>query len=126
MSNLRSKGRFYLKEEHNIHTENFTTSKYYPEEQSFINGPDWWLRIPLKKLYDRDSDYILLCEKENGGFFHLSVPINYLLDNKSQFTIVQDRNGNDMIQLYLSAHDHDLFIDHCGQGKIDFSRWIYC
>jgi len=119
---LMNNARQWFKENFKDDGNKIYTSKYYTPEESWPKTHVWWLQFPETAIDTSKYDYVnFICQvaPSKNDFHYLKVPTKYLHNHLNKFHRIKE-----MIDLYLSANPHSLFIEERGEGRLDFSRFL--
>ncbi len=100
------------------------SSKFFLPEESRHHVNSWWFQLPEGIVTQSNFEFIhLLCQKTptNKSFYHLKVPINFLMHRKADLNFLEKSRQYSLI---LCAEEKDTFVELRGKGKIDFSKFI--
>lgn len=120
---LRAEALAWLRSRDRSTEELVRVSKLYSSDESWSHAPAWWFEFPEDVILDSPDTHInLLCQAEDaaGAFFHLRVPIRFLLRNHEALGF---RAAPSRYSLFLSAERDDRFRELRGPGRVDFSQF---
>ena len=102
-----------------IKTNIMYASKFYIPDKSWTRQAAWWFEIPQRMIKMlTPAEIHLLCQKapDMSDFHHLKIPVIFLEKELPNLCV----RKNSKVSLFLSAEQHEMFVEKRGSGKVSF------